>query len=521
MQLRLIRRTAAVFLTLITLFIAACQAAFLDPPRLATATALAQQSGVSSQPLLIEAPTVTPGGNIPDSSAPPPGNSPVNPSLTVWVNETSAEHAAVLDEMAQAFTQQYQIDVALMQVSPQLLPDLVSTAVLSGTLPDIIVHPLEYSVGWTEGGVFDAAAAERVLNVLGRETWNQSALERVTTGGETAVLPSDGYLQLLVYRQDWVEQLGMPAPTSFDAMFDFAEATFDDEQFLTAGFVIPTESNLVSTHQAFEQLARANGCQLIDDLGEITLLDDACLDAINFYYTIVHNFSPSGIQTVDSTRDAYLSGRTGMVMMSPTLLVQLAGGDPDNLPTCPECTDSPLFLAENSTVLTTIEGNQPETAANFGTFRSLGITSSADVESAVAFATYWFSDGYPLWLAVDSERKVPMRLGTADEPAVFIDTWDETAVLANGTTLADLYGAETVQALKTDVASAERWGFDEGHGALMAQLYEEVTLSIVLQEMLSGYFDTSQTLFEAYNRIVELIPAYSFPIVEPTQTPEG
>ena len=209
-----------------------------------------------------------------------------------------------------------------------------------------------------------------------------------------------------------------------------------------------------------------------------------------------------------------------MIMISPEILPLLAGGDSTNLPSCPEC-DDPTFLADNSVILTEIVGVPSGESANFGTFSSLGITNSAHEETAVLFATYWFNEGYSLWLSVDSERKVPMRLGDAANPTQYIDQWGETAVLENGRTLTDLYGPEVVERLQANVADASRWGFDQGQGGLVARLYQEVTISIVLQEMLSGYFNTSQTIFEAYNRVVEQVPNYSFPIIEPTEIPEG
>jgi hypothetical protein len=49
-------------------------------------------------------------------------------------------------------------------------------------------------------------------------------------------------------------------------------------------------------------------------------------------------------------------------------------------------------------------------------------------------------------------------------------------------------------------------------------LYENLTFSVVLQEMLSGYFNTTKTIQEAANRVIELIPNYQF-TVEPTPTP--
>jgi hypothetical protein len=85
----------------------------------------------------------------------------------------------------------------------------------------------------------------------------------------------------------------------------------------------------------------------------------------------------------------------------------------------------------------------------------------------------------------------------------------------------DIYGEEVVARLRDGIASAPRWGLREGYGGLMTQLYDEFTISIVLQEMLSGYFGTETTLQEAYRRTIELIPNYAFPVIldEEEQSP--
>jgi hypothetical protein len=54
----------------------------------------------------------------------------------------------------------------------------------------------------------------------------------------------------------------------------------------------------------------------------------------------------------------------------------------------------------------------------------------------------------------------------------------------------------------------------------MSQVYEELIFSIVLQEMLSGYFGPEQTLIEATNRVIALIPNYQFPTATIPPTPE-
>ncbi|MBK8984903.1 MAG: extracellular solute-binding protein [Chloroflexi bacterium] len=488
-----------------------------DPPRLATATAQAQLTPLATpEPLVLSL-----GGDtavVPTAATRPPAQP--NPALTVWVNETSPDHETAVRAIAAGFSQTAGVDVVLRFVAPGLLPELVETAIVSDSyaLPDIIIHPLEYTVGWAERGALNTAAAEAALERIGRDTFNPEALALVQVDGQTAALPSDGYHQLLLYRQDWFTERGLATPDNYAAMLAAAEAIYDREN-LRSGFVIPTESNLVTTHQAFEHLAAANGCQLLDAAGEVLLLQPACQEAINFYYNIVHQFSPIGVQTDTSARNAYLEGRTGMIMASPRILPMLAGLDAAYRPTCPECLANPEHLAENSGIITAIRGSGT-TAAEFGEIVYLGITSAADPETAVAFAEYWFNEGYETWLAVEPERKVPMRLGTAAEPQRFINAWAELPLAGSDLSLADIFDQDTVSQLRDGIAESQRWGFREGQGGLMAMLYQKLTFSVVLQEMLSGYFSVDKTIFEAYNRVVDLMPNYAFSVVlEPTLEP--
>ncbi|MCP4426939.1 MAG: extracellular solute-binding protein, partial [Chloroflexi bacterium] len=397
-------------------------------------------------------------------------------------------------------------------VSPPLLPKLMETAVISDAfpLPDIVLHPIEYTMGWAERGILDTAVAHDIINEIGRDTFNPEALSPVMQNGLTAAIPSDGYPQLVIYRADWAQELGLAPPNNPAAMLTMAQ-TISNTDSLISGFVIPTESNLTATHQAFEQIAAAHSCQLIDDKGEVLILEPACQEALDFYYEIVHNYSPTGVQTTASARNAYLSGRTGLIISSPSILPWLAGLNADAPPTCAECAATPGYLAQNSGVITHIAGNGPlAQPANLSEITYLGITSAAERETAVAFARYWFNEGYANWLAVESERKIPMRWGTAAQPRQFIDAWGDQPLAANGASLRDLFGGALVAQLRDSAADSNRWGLTQGQGSLVTALYEELTFSVTLQEMLSGYFSPSQTLTEIYAKIVDLIPNYPY-----------
>lgn len=508
-----------------TLLVSACQPALPAPPRLATATAQAQATITATPaPLLLPAPTATgtSGATDPNTAV----TAVPNPSLTIWINETSPAHKQALESMAAQFSQEHEIDVELMLIAPMRLPTLMETAVLSDTLPDMVLHPVEYTIGWTERGILDAVAADEIIDEIGRDTFDPAALALAQYEGTTAAIPSDGYQQLLIYRRDWFTELDLAEPDTYEAMLTAAE-TISDTAPMVFGFVIPTESNLTTTTQAFEHIATANGCQLIDEKGEVLLLEQACRQALNFYFRIVNRFSPPGVQTDSSALTAYLAGRTGMIMASPAVLPKLAGLDGDTQPRCPECVAGTNgrndYLAQNSGIITHISGSSAQaTEANFSELTYLGITRVADKEAAATFAAFWFNEGYETWLAIESERKVPMRLGTAATPRQFIDAWGTQPLTGGSQSLSDIYGTTTVAQLSRDVANSTRWGFPQGQGALITNLYEELTFSIVLQEMLSGYFGTEQTIIEVYQRVIDLIPNYQYHRdLEPTATPES
>ncbi|MEW5985656.1 MAG: extracellular solute-binding protein [Chloroflexota bacterium] len=501
-------------------FLAACKPAILEtPPRLATATAeQATLPTATPTPLLSAAPTPTgtaaawDAGQSEDSGRP-------NAALTLWVNETSAAHAEALASLAERFEQRHGLQVEWVMVAPELLPGLAQTAVLSGTLPDLIIHPVEYTIGWAERGILDVEAASEAIDQLGRDTFDPGALALVEQDGGNAAIPSDGWQQLVIYRTDWFAQKELAAPVNYTTLLT-AAATLSDTANLVSGFVVPTESDLVSTQQVFEFLATANGCPLVNDQGEVLFVHPACLEALDFYRDIINGYSPIGVQTDLSALNAYLAGRTGLIMASPSALPAIAGLDDEARPSCPECSTDD-YLAQNSGFITEIQGGgQFSTTTRFGEVTYLGITRAADRQAALTFAQFWFDEGYLDWLGVEPERKVPMRWGTAENPRHFLEAWPELPLAGSDRTLGDLFGPELVSQLSNSITQSRRWGLAQGQGALITALYENLTLSLLLQEMLSGYFNTSQSIVEAYLRIVDLIPNYTFPLaVQPTPTP--
>ena len=59
-----------------------------------------------------------------------------------------------------------------------------------------------------------------------------------------------------------------------------------------------------------------------------------------------------GNQDADTTRATYFAGDAAMVIWSSFLLDELAGLRSDALPTCAQCKKDPMWLAQNTGILT-------------------------------------------------------------------------------------------------------------------------------------------------------------------------
>ena len=502
------------------MLVSACQPEILNPPRLATKTAVVEEPLFpTSTPVLSVAPTPTGGSNLSALDAGRPGNILEGDSLRLWVDETSNAHNEILKLITDEYSDESGVSVELVLVAPRLMPALVQQAVISDTLPDIILHSLAFTPGWAEQGIINPDLATDAINTLGEETFSEGALDAVRFDTDLlASIPSDGWRQLIIYRTDWFDNLNLNPPVDYDSLAS-AAASIDDPDSSVSGIVVPTDSSLASTQQVFEHMAIANGCRLIDNDGRITLLHPACLEALEFYRQIVNSYSPVGFQTDVSALNAYLSGRTGIIISSPSALPYLAGVIENEVPSCPACVE-PGYLATNSGFVTNLSGSEENGLPTaFSELRVMSITSVAREDLAVPFVEYWFNEGYSNWLSVNPERKVPLRKGTIDQPTKFSDSWRTFPIIEGSPTLEEVFGVSLSSLLIDTASSVDRWGFAEGEGNVMTYLYKDLLISPLLQEMLSGYFTSSETIIEMYRVIIDALPEYNYPIeIMPTAT---
>ena len=430
------------------------------------------------------------------------GGSQEGDPLTVWTLENLPDRLAVQEEIAAAFTGSSGVEVELVAVDPNQFNQLLISSAAAGRLPDVIgALPLAGVQLLATNELVDRELTAGVVEGLGAGTFSEHALELTRDGDAQVAVPSDGWAQMLVYRKDLFDAAGLAAPETYDDILAAAQELDSPE---LAGFVGATVPNDAFTQQTFEHLALGNGCQLVDDAGEVTIDSDACVGSFAFYDQLISDYSVTGAQDVDTTRAAYFAGQSAMVVWSSFILDEMAGLRADALPTCPECAADPAFLARNSGVVTAISGPDGDRPAQFGEIVSWAVTADAQ-PAAADFVTYMMEDGYEQWIGFSPEGKVPTRQGTAEEPTRFIDAW---ATLPAGVDtkapLTDFYPAEVLDALRNAPDSISPWGIPQGQGALIGASLGELPVPQAIAAMTGGEADPSGAAQQAAEALREI-----------------
>jgi multiple sugar transport system substrate-binding protein len=410
--------------------------------------------------------------------------------ITVWSLENQSDRVQATQAVADKFTQQTGIKVNIVGTDENQFTQLITSAAAAGKLPDAVgALSLGAVAQMASNDLLDTEAADGVIEDLGRDTFSARALELARQGDKQLAVPSDAWAQLLVYRKDLFDAAGLEAPDTFSKIEQAARTLHKPG---LAGITIATVPNDAFTEQTFENFALGNGCELVDDGGDVTLDSSQCTETFSFYGNLVDRYSVPGAQDVDTTRATYFAGKAAMVVWSSFLLDEMAGLRNDAKPACPQCVQDPAFLAKNSGIVTGIKGPSGSEPAQFGEITSWAITNGERSASARKFVTYMMNEGYVDWFGVAPEGKVPVRKGTKEEPEKFAEAWNTAPAGVDAKKpLGEIYPAEVLDALRASPDTFGRWGLPQGQGALVGATLGELPVPKAVNALTSGETDAA------------------------------
>jgi multiple sugar transport system substrate-binding protein len=423
-----------------------------------------------------------------DDDAPDEGDGEEASSIVVWTGDTIPERVAASEEIIAGFTEETGIDVEFVGVDEDQFVQLLTSAAAAGELPDVVgSQPLAGVRTMAANEMVDSDAAAAVVEALGADTFSERSLEFTQEGDSQLAVPTDAWSQLLFYRTDLFDAAGLAPPETYDDITAAAEALDSAE---IAGIVAATTPGDAFTQQTFEHLALANGCEMVDDSGEVTMDSEECVASFDFFGNLLTNYSVTGTQDVDTVRANYFAGQAAMAIWSTFLLDEMAGLRNDALPTCPECQADPAFLAKNSGVVAQLQGPDGDEPAQYGEVSAWVITEGAATEPAQQFVEYMLSDGYIDWLAIAPEGKFPVRTGTEDNPTEYVDAWQDLEIgVDTKAPLSDFYSQDVVDILTSGADNLSRWGITQGQGDLVGASLGELPVPQAVGALVAGDVD--------------------------------
>ncbi|MFF8780137.1 ABC transporter substrate-binding protein [Streptomyces sp. NPDC015140] len=423
--------------------------------------------------------------------------------ITVWTQENLPDRVAATRKVVDGFEKKTGIKVKLVGVDEAQMPQLIMSAAASGTLPDVIgAAPMGQVWQMYTNGLLNTDIPKRIVGELGRDTFNANALELTSDGATSLGVPSDAWLQLLVYRKDQLAQKGLPTPDTYAKTLAAAKALTTKGH---DGISAATDPSDVFTSQSFESVALANDCQLVDDRHEVALDSPQCETAFRTYDQLARAYGAPGTQTVDSTRATYFAGRSSMVVWSSFLLDELAGLRKDALPSCPQCAKDPQYLSDNSGIVTAMKGPDAEEAAQFGEITSWVTTKTAETAASREFIEYMMGTGYESWFGMAPEGKIPVRKGTAADPRRYLEAWRHSEIgVDTRKPLDEVFPDSLLDQLADGVSNMRRWGISQGEGALVGATNGELPVPKAVGAMTSGQRTPSEAARDADEEVAAL-----------------
>ncbi len=409
---------------------------------------------------------------------------PPEERIVLWTTEEQPERMDVQRAIAADFTAKTGIEVDVVAVTESLLGERTTAAFAAGDLPDVIFHPLAYNYTWADAGILDTGATTEIVEDLDPDTFRSGVLNLVEFAGDYAGVPLSGWGQLVVYRADLFEEEGLDPPTSYENLRKAIEVFHDPPDFY--GIVAATDPSEEYMMQVFEHVALANGVDIVDDEGNVTLNTPRMRETLEFYKYLVEH-SPPGDLYWQQSRELYHDDRAAVIIWSPFILHGLAGLR-DGVPVTgfgPDPTTDEL--ASLTGFSTTFAGPSNPEGAGWAEVGYMGITVDADTEAAMEFLRYTMEEAYMETLGMAAMGKHPVRSGTPEEPTKYIDGWASMEVGDDRwMPLNEIYPPDVIEDILAGLERGTRWGYEKGYGYVTSRLYETRIIAEVLREYLDG-----------------------------------
>lgn len=257
-------------------------------------------------------------------------------TLTYWASNQGAsldDDKAILTPVLEKFTEETGVKVDLEVVGWNDLLTRITTAVASGSGPDVSNIGNTWATSLQATGGFVPFDQTNLAAVGGGEKFSQPALATGGAEGEDLTsLPIYGQVYGLYYNVQMLADAGIEPPTTYEEFLDAATALTDPAAGVY-GFGITGASAGDNAHLAFINAAQ-NGAAVFDSEGNPTFTEDGVVQGVKRYVDLLQDgvVNPADAEYDNTSQAAtdFANGKVAMIMSqnSASAVIEAAGMAP-------------------------------------------------------------------------------------------------------------------------------------------------------------------------------------------------
>jgi len=435
-----------------------------------------------------EAPT-----EAPQPTTPPPTEEPAAPAgdgvVEFWTSETQEDRMAVQEALAAEFmAANPDIEVQVVAVDENDIPEKVAAAKAAGTLPDVMHLSIDYVVGYATEGLLDEVANSEVIQELGEDGFFAGTLEfgkSPTGAAKYAAVPIDSWVQGIWYRKDLFDEAGLNPPQTWDDIMAAAKH-FNKPAEGFYGIILSTFPNEVFTQQVFEEFALANGARPFDADGNIVLDSDRFAEAMD-YYAELSQYGPPGKTTWRDCRQYYIAGQAAMMFYSTYIMDDLAGLVADLQVEVEDLTGKTGM----ESLMIGAHGDE----ASYGQVNYVAVTKGGDTDASKEWIKFLLSDeNYIKWVFMTPAGKTPVRKSAVEE-------WSQAELFG-------YYDPAIAETIAGGLDAVKRWGYQGGKSfPLLSDIYGSLIVPQAVVSVIEGTMTSAEAAAWAQGQLESLAAA--------------
>jgi multiple sugar transport system substrate-binding protein len=247
------------------------------------------------------------------------GKSGGTKTLTYWCAYSQPERIEALDKITAIYEQENPGIKVVRELVPwgNIKQKYVSSK-MAKTLPQLVVSTPSEMINMWQGG--DLAAVDDVVDLVGKNEWSEGPLSEWYMDGHYFAVPHYTLSWKMIVRTDWLKELGLPIPKTWDEFAKTAIAmTNPPERY---GFDLPLNIGAQKGGEWLDYFMRTNGAEFWSKDGKANFNTPEVIETVQFLCDTVRKTGRQAMYNYneDDTANNFAKGNVGFIFTTSSFI---------------------------------------------------------------------------------------------------------------------------------------------------------------------------------------------------------